>query len=147
MRNPHSRDHLIGDLGIAVRAHLRYAFPPGRIQALQHLLQLGPRTGDTAVKAFDSVEAAVQIDDVPVAGALMQPVDVLGRQQGDVARYLQADQGVVGTIWSAGSDIAPAGHTARPVAAPGFLALDKVPVLNRVAALPFAPVIPVGRDT
>ena len=89
----------------------------------------------------------MQVHDPPGTGLLVQAVDILGHEQGHAAERLELGQRAVRRIGPRSADVGPAVHAAGPVATSHLGTLDELLVLDRIAALPFAMVIPVGRDT
>ena len=77
---------------VAVRRIRRVERQPFRVHAPKRVLEFAARRFRSAAHAADEIEPAVQIDHLPVAGGLMQPVDVLGQQHLAAAARLEACQ-------------------------------------------------------
>src|SRR5438876_10102795 len=65
------------DVGISVGRDHGAAVREMRIFRLEHPLNRFPRMVRAAIKAADSAEVAVQLDDVDASGSLVETVDIL----------------------------------------------------------------------
>jgi hypothetical protein len=85
-------------------------------------LEVRSLAGGRARHAADKVETPVQVDHRPAPSGLMQPVDVLGKEDLGLASGFESRQGAMRVVGQSLSEPPPADHAARPVAAAcGFL--------------------------
>ena len=88
----------------------------------------------------------MQLDDLCAAGPLMQPVDVLGHEQGEPLHRLQRRERCVRGVGLRTRNDGPPDHAARPVALSRGLGAQEVLQHHGRAALPVAVFIAVARD-
>ena len=89
---------------------------PGRVGGKQLALVVVAQPGGLACHAAHAIQAAMQVDDAPAAGVLVQAVDILRHQQADLATPLELSQGAVRGIRQHGAEARPTQHAACPVA-------------------------------
>ena len=103
-------------VGVAIRRVRGVERQPFRIGAAERILEFVARRLAAAAHAADQVEPSVQIDHLPVAGGLMQPVDVLGQQHLAPPARLEPGQRMMRIVRLRLAEPPPADQAARPVA-------------------------------
>lgn len=133
-------------IGVAVRCVSGVEIRPGRIQAQQFALEISPCKAPFADQATHLIQSTMQIDHVFAAGRLVEPVDVLGQQQRELALPFQPGERMMGRIRLCATESPPADQAARPVALPRCRVTDERLIRHRLRALPAAAGIPVIGD-
>ncbi len=131
-KNPRAPDRL------AVRCIRGIERQPCRIGAAKIVLKLVARRLAAAAHAADKIEPAVQVDDLPVAGRLMQPIDVLGQQHPALAVRLEPGQRMMRIVRPRLAEPPPADQAARPIAPARMLVRHEGLEVDRLGPLPVA---------
>src|SRR5690606_17690245 len=100
----------------------------------------------SAPHAAYEVEPSVQVDDVAVAGRLMQPVDILGDERVDASVGLEARERMMRAVRAGPAKARPADEASRPVTAPRAGVAHERLKRHRAGPFPFAVRVAVVRD-
>ena len=125
-------------IGIAIGRVRGVERQPLRIGAAKCILEFVARRLAAAAHAADQIEPAVQIDHLPVAGGLMQPVDVLGQQHLAPPVRLEPGQRMMRIVRTRLAEAPPADQAARPVALARRLFRHEGLEVDRLGPLPVA---------
>ncbi len=121
------------ELGVSVGGELGVDLRPARIEAGEARLERGAWAHGVAAEAADALEGAVELDHVIAAGAVMEPVDVLGDHPVDASAALERREGVMAGVGLGAGKASPSDEGARPVSLSRFGALHEGAVLDGIA--------------
>lgn len=125
-------------VGVAIRCIGGIERQPRRIRAAQRLLKLIARRLRPAAHAAHQVEPAMQVDHLPMAGGLMQPIDVLGQQHPAPAVRLEPGQRMMRIVRLCLPEPPPADQAAGPIAPARLLVRHEGLKVDRLGPLPVA---------
>jgi len=94
---------------------------------------------------MNSVESAVEVDDVFLAAALMQSINILSHEERAESEFLEMGQGMMTGIRLRVGDGRPTGQASSPIALSRGEYRDEVLVLYRCRSLPNTTTISIGR--
>lgn len=132
------------EMRVAIGGGLRSSAEQLGILRFENVLDRRARVMRTAIETCDTADAAVQLDDVDAARALMQPVDVLRDEPPDACRRAEPRERMMRRVRLRAPDHGPAEHAARPVAAARMIGIEKLAILNRLRAHPCAVAVAIA---
>ena len=126
------------EIGVSVRRGGRVERQPVRIRLAQGLLKVVTTGLRATAHAADEIEPAVQVDDLPVPGGLMQTIHILGQQHFAAAAGFELRQRMMGVIRHGLAEPPPSDQAARPIALPRRFLAHEVLEIDRLGPLPVA---------
>ena len=125
-------------IGVAIRRVRSIERQPFRVGAAKRILEFVARHLAAAAHAANQVEPSVQIDHLPMAGGLMQPVDILGQQHLAPPARLEPGKCMMRIVRLRLAEPPPADQAARPVAPARMLFGHEGLEVDRLGPLPVA---------